>query len=60
MSDAEILVSEAGRALAARRWGTAHLDRLVSELRDRADELGDKQLSELQDLLDEAAQNASG
>jgi hypothetical protein len=46
--------SEAARALAASRWGSTKVDRLVHELHDRAHQLGAEQLSELQDLVHEA------
>lgn len=44
--------SDAARALARTRWGSTRLDRLVAELRDRADELGDAQRDELRALAD--------
>jgi hypothetical protein len=49
--------SEAAKALAHARWGTQRLDKLVDELRERRDELGDSQLSELRALVDEPKGN---
>jgi hypothetical protein len=58
MTDATEKASQAGRALAAQRWRTTRIDRLLAELHDRANQLGDSQLSRLQRLLDEAGRSA--
>jgi hypothetical protein len=48
--------SDAASALARKRWGDTRVNHLVSELRNRADQLGDKQLAELQELVDAATE----
>ncbi|WP_134131201.1 hypothetical protein [Kribbella pratensis] len=45
--------SEAARLVARARWGTTKLDRLIGELHDRADELGEQQRADLRSLLDD-------
>lgn len=51
--------SEAARELSRMRWGSTRTDRLIAELHDRADQLGAKQLGELQELVDEATEKVS-
>jgi hypothetical protein len=44
--------SEAARALVRQRWGTQVVDRSISTLQQRADELGPQQLADLRQLLE--------
>ena len=46
--------TEAARQLAQARWGSRKLDRMIGELRERADELGAPQVAQLQALVAEA------
>jgi hypothetical protein len=52
-------VSRAERQLAEKRWASTKPDRFIRELHARADQLGDKQLSELRELVDEATEKVS-
>lgn len=45
------MTSDQAREVARARWGTTRTDRIVAELRDRADELEPPQIAALQDLL---------
>jgi hypothetical protein len=52
--------SEAARALNAARWGTTKLDGLIRELHDRSAELGEQQVSELRELVDDVDSTEEG
>lgn len=45
--------SEAARAMVRARWGTTRLDRMIHELVERRDELGEPQLVQLRQLVDD-------
>jgi hypothetical protein len=45
--------SEAARSLAAARWGTTKADRLIDEISERRDQLGDIQRARLRELAEE-------
>jgi hypothetical protein len=51
--------SAAGRALAEKRWGHSRVETLVSELRERRDQLRTEQLEQLRELLDQPRGDAA-
>jgi hypothetical protein len=51
MSDAQ--VSEAARAVAAKRWGNAVVSRAVQTIVERADELTEAQLDDLRQVTEQ-------
>ena len=57
--DDQAAVSAAARALSAKRWGHPRVQTLVTELRERRDQLGSEQLKQLRELVDGAEAKGS-
>jgi hypothetical protein len=55
MNDAPAERAKAASILARSRWGTSKLDKMVTELSERRDELGPVQMAELRELVDDVS-----
>jgi hypothetical protein len=60
MADTQAAASEAGRALARRRWGTQVLERAVATVVARSAELGDEQRAELRQVTEAGQDREAG